>query len=225
MTTSTPTTPRHQQHQHLELQYKVAKVRYRWQAPETNPKIGRLKRGCPQSTKNGHSPVSTAIRASSIWHLICVRTLHLSPSLQIASQSRRDCSEAAGDVSSMYSTPKASRALAMAILVLVSKKALANCSPSGFHVPKQEEPERNMSHSSLSSEAVTRGRTPQSALNDLEVCHIVQEVRCTRCIRVSPLCGPVRYTIGVTIDAVSSLGGAPYALVFDTDHVVPVDGG
>lgn len=30
----------------------------------------------------------------------------------------------------MYSTPNASRAFAMAILVLVSKKALANCSPS-----------------------------------------------------------------------------------------------
>lgn len=48
----------------------------------------------------------------------------------MASQSALDCSDAAGDVSSMYSTPKASRALAMAILVLVSKKALANCSPS-----------------------------------------------------------------------------------------------
>lgn len=48
----------------------------------------------------------------------------------MASQSDLDCSEAAGDVSSMYSTPKASRALAMAILVLVSKNALANCSPS-----------------------------------------------------------------------------------------------
>lgn len=43
----------------------------------------------------------------------------------------RDCSEATGLVSSMYSTPKASNALAIAILVLVSKKALANCSPSG----------------------------------------------------------------------------------------------
>ena len=48
----------------------------------------------------------------------------------MASQSLRDCSEAAGEVSSRYSTPKASNAFAMAILVLVSKKALANCSPS-----------------------------------------------------------------------------------------------
>ena len=59
-----------------------------------------------------------------------MRILAFKPSLQMASQSARDCSEAAGDVSSMYSTPNASRALAMAILVLVSKKALANCSPS-----------------------------------------------------------------------------------------------
>ena len=76
------------------------------------------------------SPVSTAILASSIWHRICVRILDLKPSLHIASQSRRDCSDAAGEVSSMYSTPNASRALAIAILVFVSKKAFANCSPS-----------------------------------------------------------------------------------------------
>ena len=63
---------------------------------------------------------------------IWVRILAFKPSLQIASQSSRDCSEAAVDVSSMYSTPKASKALAMAILVLVSKNALANCSPSNF---------------------------------------------------------------------------------------------
>lgn len=60
-----------------------------------------------------------------------MRILALSPSLQIASQSLRDCSDAAGDVSSMYSTPKSSRAFAILILVSVSKKALANCSPSG----------------------------------------------------------------------------------------------
>lgn len=36
--------------------------------------------------------------------------LTLRPSLQMASQSLRDCSEAAGEVSSMQSTPKASRA-------------------------------------------------------------------------------------------------------------------
>ena len=32
-------------------------------------------------------PVSTAIRASSIWHRMCVRILALRPSLQISSQS------------------------------------------------------------------------------------------------------------------------------------------
>lgn len=70
------------------------------------------------------------MRASSIWHRMWVRILAFRPSLHIASQSARDCSDAAGDVSSMYSTPNASSAFAMAILVLVSKKALANCSPS-----------------------------------------------------------------------------------------------
>lgn len=42
------------------------------------------------------------------------------------SQSLRDCSEDAGEVSSMYSTPKASNALAILTLVSVSKNALAN---------------------------------------------------------------------------------------------------
>lgn len=52
--------------------------------------------------------------------------MDLSPSLQIASQSRLDCSDAAGEVSSMYSTPKSERAVAILILVSVSKKAFAN---------------------------------------------------------------------------------------------------
>lgn len=43
------------------------------------------------------------------------------------SQSLRDCSEDAGEVSSMYSTPKASKAFAILTLVSVSKNALANC--------------------------------------------------------------------------------------------------
>lgn len=83
------------------------------------------------TTSTPSTPVSTAIRASSMWHRMWVRILDLSPSLQMASQSDRDCSEAAGDVSSMYSTPKSDKALAILILVSVSKKALANCSPSG----------------------------------------------------------------------------------------------
>jgi len=48
----------------------------------------------------------------------------------MTSQSRRDCSLAAGEVSSMYSTPKESSALAISIFFSVSKKAFANCSPS-----------------------------------------------------------------------------------------------
>lgn len=39
------------------------------------------------------------------------------------SQSLRDCSEDAGEVSSIYSTPKASSAFAILTLVSVSKKA------------------------------------------------------------------------------------------------------
>lgn len=52
--------------------------------------------------------------------------LALSPRLQIISQSLRDCSEDAGEVSSMYSTPNASSAFAILTLVSVSKKAFAN---------------------------------------------------------------------------------------------------
>jgi len=55
----------------------------------------------------------------------------------MASQSDLDCSEAAGDVSSIYSTPKSSKALAILILVSVSKNALANCSPSKFKQMKR----------------------------------------------------------------------------------------
>ena len=59
-----------------------------------------------------------------------MRILAFKPSLQMASQSARDCSEAAGDVNSMYSTPNSSNALAISIFLAVSKKAFANCSPS-----------------------------------------------------------------------------------------------
>jgi hypothetical protein len=76
----------------------------------------------------------------------------------MASQSRRDCSEAAGDVSSRYSTPNLSRALAIAILVSVSKKALANCSPSvRSYISRRQVPE-----------PINTG-TSESALNDFEV--------------------------------------------------------
>lgn len=44
---------------------------------------------------------------------IRVKILDLRPSLQIVSQSILDCSEATGEVSSMYSTPKSERAVAL----------------------------------------------------------------------------------------------------------------
>lgn len=52
-------------------------------------------------THTPSTPVSTARRASSMLQRTCVRILALRPSLQMASQSFLDCSDAAGDVSSM----------------------------------------------------------------------------------------------------------------------------
>ena len=46
----------------------------------------------------------------------------------------RNYSDEAGEISSMYSISKASRALTMAILVLRSKKLLANCSPPSIMI-------------------------------------------------------------------------------------------
>jgi hypothetical protein len=54
-------------------------------------------------------------------------------------QSCLDCSEAAGDVNSIYSTPKSSNALAISIFLAVSKKALANCSPSKRYKKKSSD--------------------------------------------------------------------------------------
>ena len=62
--------------------------------------------------------------------LLLLTILAFNPNLHISSQSLRLCSEEAGDVNSIYSTPKASSAFAILILVSVSKNALANCSPS-----------------------------------------------------------------------------------------------
>ncbi len=105
-----------------------------------------------------------------------VRILAFRPSLQMASQSRRDCSEAAGDVSSRYSTPNLSRALAMAILVSVSKKALENYSPSvRSYISRREVP------------GTTNIGTSKSTLDDFEVGHVVQKVGCPRCIWVTAL--------------------------------------
>ena len=79
----------------------------------------------PTGSHNEDAPVSTAMRASSMWHRMWVRILDLSPMLQILMQSSRDCSEAAGEVSSMYSTPKSLNAWAIRHLVSVSKNAFA----------------------------------------------------------------------------------------------------
>ena len=68
-----------------------------------------------------------------------------------------DCSDAAGLVSSMYSTPNASSALAIAILVLVSKNAFANCSPSA--VPHNTEEERGEA-----DQITGRGRRPSGRI-------------------------------------------------------------
>ena len=130
----------------------------------------------PMTTSTPSTPVSTAMRASSIWQRMWVRILAFRPSLQMASQSFRDCSEAAGEVSSRYSTPNLSRDLAMAILVSVSKKALANCSPSA---------QGRISRSEVAE--MTRTGTSESALDDFKVRNVVQEVGCPRCIWVALL--------------------------------------
>ena len=87
----------------------------------------------------------------------------------MASQSLRDCSDAAGEVSSRYSTPKASNALAMAILVLVSKKALANCSPSVLTRNGQKT-------SSTGTARPKEAQTSQGAFDYFEVRNVVEEV-------------------------------------------------
>lgn len=123
------------------------------------------------------------------------------PSLQMASQSFRDCSEAAGEVSSRYSTPNLSRALAMAILVWVSKKALANCSPSAQSgISRREEPGK------------ARTETSESALDDFKVGNVVQEIGCSRCIWVALLlrrCSVGAIGVNSTIGPTMAIRGAP----------------
>lgn len=64
----------------------------------------------PPSSSTRNAPLSQAILASSMWQRMWVRILDLRPMLQILMQSRRLCSDAAGEVSSMYSTPKSESA-------------------------------------------------------------------------------------------------------------------
>ena len=59
-----------------------------------------------------------------------VSTFARSPSRATRSQSSRLRRLAAGDVSSRYSTPNASSRPAISTFWSLSKKALANCSPS-----------------------------------------------------------------------------------------------
>lgn len=81
-----------------------------------------------------------ARRASSMWHLVWVRILVFQPfsflSWQIALQSSKDSVDAQGLVNSMYSTPNSANEVAILILVSLSKKALANCSPSAKSPPQ-----------------------------------------------------------------------------------------
>src|SRR6266513_1303174 len=74
--------------------------------------------------------VWTATRASSMWQRTCVSTFARRGNAAIVRQSSNDWGDATGEVSSMYSTPKASSSFAMAILSAVVKCAFENCSPS-----------------------------------------------------------------------------------------------
>ena len=71
----------------------------------------------------------------------------------------------------MQSTPKSSRALAILILVSVSKKAFANCSPSAF-------PKKESQHTRQSTSKRKRSWEPtsESALDDLEAADIGEQV-------------------------------------------------
>jgi hypothetical protein len=66
----------------------------------------------------------------------------------------------------------------MAILVLVSKNALANCSPSKFATCELKNAHR---------EEMKDERTSQSALNDVEVRDVAEEIGRTRCIGIALL--------------------------------------
>jgi hypothetical protein len=65
-----------------------------------------------------------------MWQRVWVMTLAFKPRLARVSAVRRLSGVAIGVVTSMYSTPKASRALAISILSASEKFPLANCSPS-----------------------------------------------------------------------------------------------
>ena len=76
------------------------------------------------------TPASIDACTSSTTQRACEITFARSPSPAMRSASRCDCGDAAGEVTSTYSTPNASSAVAIAILSSVRKLACENCSPS-----------------------------------------------------------------------------------------------
>src|SRR5512133_3097042 len=76
------------------------------------------------------TPVSSAARTSSRTQREWVMTRAPSPSFTISAASRWDCGDAAGEVTSTYSTPKVSSARAISSFSSGRKCAFANCSPS-----------------------------------------------------------------------------------------------
>lgn len=95
------------------------------------------------------TPVSTATLAASRRHWMWVTTLALRPKEARTSASLRDWGEATGVVTSMYSMPNSSRALAISTLSWVEKFAFSNCSPSRkvesiiFHSRMHPSPKEN----------------------------------------------------------------------------------
>src|SRR5574341_2501817 len=76
------------------------------------------------------TPVSIAAFTSSTTQRAWVITLAPRLSFAMSAASFCDCGDAAGEVTSTYSTPKASRARAISSLSSVRNEARANCSPS-----------------------------------------------------------------------------------------------
>lgn len=101
----------------------------------------------------------------------------------------------------MYSTPNASSALAILILVAVSKKALANCSPS---TGRNHGLLRQLLETSENTELAPQ-RTSQCAFDDVEIGDIAEKVRVSRrvgiCLMNSCRSSPMnRRILGDTID-------------------------
>ena len=72
----------------------------------------------PMTTSSPSTPVSSAILASSLWQRMWVRMRACRPSPTIVLTSSRQPGDASGEVSSRYSTPKPSKAMGDADLLL-----------------------------------------------------------------------------------------------------------